>query len=234
MDIAKVFKDAVEVSRKNHALFIPPMAVMLIMLVLTLVLLGGGMLSMRGGMSSPDDMASSFGSLMGGAFLVSIIGGLIGLFAHGMTVAMAQEALDTGKTTINTGIAVAKGRLVPLLTAAILFGVAVMIGAMLFVIPGIVAAFFLMFTFVMVVTGNIGAVDAMKGSVQLVKSHLGDAAVLFVALFVAGLAAGMVNMVLNVVPIIGQILGMALMGIFSGYISVVMVIAYRMLKGTAA
>ncbi len=236
MDIVGIFKEGIEVSKKNYIIFVPTVAAMVVMFVLTLILVGGGMLSiglMGAGRYSPGAIPSSFGALMGGMFLVMIIGMILGLFAHGMTVGMAKEAIDTGATSINSGINIAMSRFAPLLIAAILVGIIVAIGSVLLVIPGLIAAFLLMFTFVVIVVDNIGAVEAMKKSFETVKSHLGDAVIFFIAMIVIGLVFGIVRMVLNVIPVLGQLLGMALMGIFGGYISVVMVKVYRELTTPA-
>lgn len=233
MDIAGILKEGYELCRKNTVLFVPPVAALVIAMALTLVVMGGGMHFMEDAGSSmpPESMATSSSGLIGGALLVSILGAVIGILAHGVTVAMALEAVSDGKTSVKAGLDAAKARMAPLLIAAILVGLLVMTGTMLLVVPGIVAAFFLMFTFVVVMTGNSGAVDSMKGSFMLVKSRLGEALMLFAAMFFAGIAFGVANMALNIIPIIGQLAGILLMGIFSGYASVVMVLAYRKLTG---
>jgi hypothetical protein len=230
MDITGIFKNGIEVSKKNYIIFVPTIAVMLIMFVLSLSLIGGGIATMGlmgGGMRSPAGMMSAFGAMMAGAFLISIIGIILGLFAHGMTIGMAKEAIDTGSTSLGSGINIAISRFVPLLIAAIVVGIIVTIGLLLLIIPGLIAAFLLMFTFAAIIVDNIGAIEAMKKSFEIVKSHLSDAIILFIALIVVGVIFTIANMILNVIPLLGQLLGMILMGIFAGYISVVIVMAYR-------
>jgi len=230
MDIARIFREGYDLCRRNTALFVPPIAALVIAMVLTLLVVGGGMHSMEGaggGMSSPETMATSFSGPMGGALLIGILGSIIGIFAHGVTVAMALEAVVSGRTSVKTGLDAAKARMAPLLLASVFAGLLVMTGLMLLVIPGIAAAFFLMFTFVIIMTGNAGAVDAMKESFRLVKARPGDSLILFAALFASGIIFGLANMVLNMIPVLGQLAGIVLMGVFSGYVSVVMVLAYR-------
>lgn len=230
MDITGVFKNGIEVSKKNYIIFVPSIAVMVIMFVLSLILIGGGMASMGlmgGGIRSPGAMMPAFGAMMIGAFLVGIIAMILELFAHGMTVGMAKEAIDTGSTSLNNGINIAISRFVPLLVAAIIVSIIVTIGFMLLIIPGLIAAFLFMFTFVAIVVDNMGAVEAMKKSIEVIKSRLSDAIILFIVLIVVGVIFIIANMILNVIPLLGQLLGMILMGIFGGYISVVIVMAYR-------
>ncbi|GAB4412449.1 MAG: hypothetical protein OHK0032_08480 [Thermodesulfovibrionales bacterium] len=234
MDIMGVLKEGIEVSRKNYIIFVPTIAVMVLISVLTLILIGSGMISMGfigGGMRSPGAMVPAFGTLMGGMLLISILGMILGLFAHGMTVGMAKEAIDAGSTSISSGINIATSRFAPLLLGAFLVGIIVAIGLMLLIIPGLIAAFLLMFTFVAIVIDSMGPVEGMKKSFEIVKSNLGDVIVLFVVIIVLGVVFGIVNMILNIIPILGQLLGMALMGVFGGYISIVMVMVYRELAG---
>lgn len=231
MDIVGAFKEGVDVAKKNYILLVPNIAAMVVMFILTLMVVAGGAMSMglMGGMRSPGAMMTGAGSLMGGFFIVMLIGFILGLFAHAMTVAMAREAIDTGSTSFQTGISTATSRLGAILVAAVIVGIIVAIGSMLFVIPGIVAAFFLMFTFTAIVIDNAGAVDAIKKSFATVKAHLNDTVVFFLILIVLGFAAGVVNALLNFIPLLGQLLGMALMGAFGGYVSIVMVKVYRSL-----
>ncbi len=214
MDIMGVLKNGIEVSKKNYIIFVPTIAVMAIMFVLSLILIG-------------------VGAMMAGVFLISIIGMILGLFAHGMTIGMAKEAIDTGSTSLASGINIAVSRFVPLLIAAIVVGIIVTIGLLLLIIPGLIAAFLLMFTFVAIVVDNMGAVEAMKKSFEVIKSQLSDAIILFIALIVVGVIFIIANMILNVIPFLGQLLGMILMGIFTGYISVVIVMAYKELTVSA-
>lgn len=230
MDIIGIFKNGIEVSKKNYIIFVPSIAVMVIMFVVSLILIGGGMASMglmSGGMRLPGAMMPAFGAMMIGAFLVGIIAMILELFAHGMTVGMAKEAIDTGSTSLSNGINIAVSRFVPLLIAAIVVGIIVTIGLLLLIIPGLIAAFLFMFTFVAIVVDNMGAVEAMKKSFEVIKSQLSDAIILFITLIVVGVIFTIANMILNVIPLLGQLLGMILMGIFGGYISVVIVMAYR-------
>ncbi|MBI5640976.1 MAG: hypothetical protein HZA17_11170 [Nitrospirae bacterium] len=237
MDIVGIFKDSIEVSKKNAVIFVPTVAVMIVIFILSLILVGAGILSMGitgGAMQSPAGMMSSIGALMGGVVLIGIAGTVLGLFAHGMTVGMVNEVFEKGSTSINGGISIAMSRFAQLLVGAVLVGLAVAVGMMLLLIPGLIAAFFLMFTFIIVVVDNMGAVDAMKRSIDLVKKNLSDMVIFFIAVMAAGVVFGILNMILNVIPLLGQLLSMALMGLFGGYISVVMMKVYRELTGKAS
>ena len=84
-----------------------------------------------------------------------------------------------------------------------------------------------MFTFVIIITDNIPAVDAMKKSFELVKSNLGDLVILFIAVIGIGIVISIVNMMFRVIPVFGPLAGSLLMGIFWGYSTIVIVKVYK-------
>jgi len=236
MDIVGTFKESAEVAKKNPLIFAPTVAVGLVTAVISMVVVGGAMTAagMMGGAGSPAGAMGAFGAAMGLAALISIVGTVLGLVAHGMTVGMAREALETGTTSLNTGIAAVTKSLVQLFIAAVLVGLAIGIGMLLLVIPGIIAAFLLMFTFVIIIVENLPAVDAMKKSFELVKSNLGDLVMLFVAVIGIGIAISIVSMIFRFIPVLGQLAGSLLMGIFGGYITIVIVKVYKELASKSA
>ncbi|MFA5354407.1 MAG: hypothetical protein WC291_09265, partial [Thermodesulfovibrionales bacterium] len=123
MEIVSVLKEAVEVVKKNPIIFVPIITLSVVVTLLTFLLLGGSMVSMGmmgGSISSPDRMSSAIGAMAGVAFVLGIISGVLWLFVHGMTVAMAQEAVGTGSTNVSDGINIAKDRFFHLLGGAIL------------------------------------------------------------------------------------------------------------------
>lgn len=228
MDIGGTFRDSLEVAKKNPLVFVPAVAVGLVMAVLTMAVIGGAMTTagMMGGMGSPAGAMGAVGAAMGLAALLGIVGMIAGLVAHGMTVAMAQEAIATGTTTLGTGLSVVSSRLVQLIVAAVLVGLAVSIGMLLLVIPGIIAAILFMFTFVIIIADNVPAVDAMKKSFELVKSNLGDLAILFIAMIGIGIVVSIVSRLFGIIPVVGQLAGSFLSGILWGYMTIVVVKVY--------
>lgn len=234
MDIVGIFKESLEISKKNYIIFVPTVAVALVMAVLTLIMVGAGILSIGltgGGMHSPGAMMPMLGAMMGGLFIVAIVGTILGLISHGMTVGMAKEAIESGTTSLSSGFSMAMSRFPQLVVGSVLVGLLVFIGFMLLFIPGLIATFFLMFTFVSIIVDNAGAVEAMKKSYETVKTNLNDSIVLFIGMIAIGVVFAVANAVLNVIPVLGQLLGMALMGAVGGYISVVLVKVYMELTG---
>ena len=236
MDIVAIFKEGIEVAKKNYVIFLPTVTVAVVMAVLTLIIVGAGAVStglMGSSMQSPGAFMSFLGTMAGGFFVMAFIGMILGLVAHGMTVGMAKEALDTGTTSISSGLSIAVGRLGQLSVASLFVGVIVLIGLMLLFVPGLVASFFLMFTFVSVIVDNVGAVAAMKKSYAMVRANMNDSVVFFIAMIAVGAVFAIANMVLGVIPVLGQLIGLAIMGVFGGYASVVIVMVYTEMEKTA-
>jgi hypothetical protein len=237
MDIVAIFKEGIEVSKKNYIIFFPTVAVAVAMAVLALIVVGTGVVSVglmgRGGMRSPGALMSLLGAMAGGFFVLGVAGTILGLVAHGMTVGMAKEALETGTTSLNSGFSIAVSRLGQLFVASVLVGIIVFIGLLLLFVPGLIASFFLMFTFVSVIVDNAGAVEAMKKSYATVRANMNDSVVFFIAMIAVGVVFAITNMVLGVIPVLGQLIGLALMGVFGGYASVVIVRVYMEMEKSA-
>ncbi len=237
MDIVAILKEGIEVSKKNYVIFFPTVAVAVVLAVLALIIVGAGAVSTglmgRGGMQSPGAFMSLLGAMAGGLFVIGFVGTILGLVAHGMTVGMAKEVLDTGTTSLSSGFSVVVSHLGQLFVASLLVGVIVFIGFMLLFVPGLVASFFLMFTFVSVIVDNAGAVEAMKKSYATVRANMNDSVVFFIAIIAVGAVFAIANLVLGVIPVLGQLIGLAIMGIFGGYASVVAVRVYTEMEKTA-
>jgi hypothetical protein len=235
MDIVGIFKEGVEVSKKNYIIFVPTVAVAVAIGVLMLVLVGAGLMSagLAGGMRSPGAVIPLLGAMIGGFFIVIVVGMILGLVAHGMTVGMAKEALEKGSTSLNSGLSIALGRLGQLLVASVLVGIVVSIGFMLLLVPGLIASFLLMFTFVSVIVDNAGPVEAMKKSYTTVMANLNDSVVFYLAMIAVAVVFFIANVVVGVIPILGQLAGIALMGVFGGYASVVIVRVYSEMEKSA-
>jgi uncharacterized membrane protein len=74
--------------------------------------------------------------------------------------------------------------------AALLVGAGTAVGYLLFVIPGIVFAFYAQFTLFYVIDKRMSPVDALKASFTLVNRNLGTVVLLFLAVYAANLVGG--------------------------------------------
>ncbi len=231
MEVTQLFSKGIDVLKKNPIVAVPLAMVGIIVGILTLVLVGGavataGMMGL--GMLKPS--MGTIGALVGGALLVMIISGLLNLLAMSTTFIMADDALK-GSTNLNAGIQRTLGNIVNLVVAGILVGVIVFVGMLLLVIPGLVAAYLLMFTIPLVVLDNRGAVQALKESFDLVKSNVGDTIVFAVIAIVIIAVAGIIGGIFAFLPLLGTvIISPVISGIASAYIGTVLVLFYRELK----
>jgi len=169
----------------------------------------------------------SLGAFAGTAILSIGLSILLSMLAGGMTVAMAHDALAGGSPSLGAGLAATQRRLGDLVVASILASVVLVVGFMLFFVPGLVAAFFLLFTLPAVMVGGVGGVASLGASVRLVSARLGETVILAVGLLVIGLVVGVVGMLFRFVPVLGFLVALILQAALAGYASAAIVAAYR-------
>jgi uncharacterized membrane protein len=230
MEVTELFSEGADVLKRNVIIAGPLVTVGIITGLLTMVFIGG--MAAGTGMMGTGMMTSAFslGAMMGGAFLLLIINGLLNLIAMGMTYVMASEAIG-GKADLNSGIEKTLGNIVNLFIASILLGIIVFIGMLLLFLPGLIAAYLLMFSLVLVMLDNRPPVDALKESFELVKSNISETIVFAVIAVVVMFVAGIVGSILGVIPLLGSlILTPIVTGTAMAYISTVLVLLYRGLQ----
>lgn len=231
MDVVNIFKKALDVFKANYVIAVPILAAYLIAGVLMLVLVGGALAGVGGmmafgrapGMGAIGAMAGAFGLFM-------ILAAILFLFAQGAALGMAKEAIDTGKTTIKTGINVARERLVDLIMAAIIVGVLVFVGFALLVLPGLIIWFFLMLTFPSLIIDRLGAIHAVRKSFEVVKNNIGDALVLVVGIIIAAVIVWFVGMIFVMIPFLGWLIGLVLNSALWSYVAVMLALFYMEAK----
>jgi uncharacterized membrane protein len=162
-------------------------------------------------------MLDAFGGI--GGILVS----LVFVIAMVVIVAAFQSAYVSGLLEIADGRPVEIGtffrprNLGSVLVAGLLVGIVVAIGYALCFIPGLIAAFLLIFTFVALLDRNLAPIDAMKASFEIVKNNVGSVLLMYLCviaiIFVGELACG-----------IGVIVAAPVAGLFQVY-------TYRRLSG---
>ncbi len=228
MNMRIVLQEGVDLGRKNVFAFIPVLVSSILTWLISLVTAGSSGTQMMQG--TPGAMRASMTGMAIGAILTAIIS----MLAHGMTVLMAGRALDGQPTDLKQAFSKTTERIVPLLMASVVVGVLLGIGFMLLVLPGLLIAFFLMFTFVALMVDELGAFESLGRSVQVIKGRLVDCLVFFLVLIALGFVFGLVNLILSRIPVVGVILGMVVWALFAGYSSMLLVIAYRELKESVA
>lgn len=166
-----------------------------------------------------------------GIIIMGAISMVAGLYAHGVTLGMAHEALNKGATSVNTMGALALRLMPDLLPASVAISAAVLAGSYLLLLPGIAAGLFLMFSLPAIVINGLGVVDSFKLSIAIVKRNLRDSAWIFLAITSMSLLMGLINILLGTIPVVGQGTGVILSGMFGAVASVILVQVYAALLG---
>jgi hypothetical protein len=224
-DTVAHFRTGFEVIRRYPVMALPPLAAQAVVFLLTLVFFGGAFAAVviAGG-------AGFLGAIVGG-LLLWLVSGLLTLVASAVTIVMAREALAGREPSIGDGVAAVMGRLGDVVGASVLFGLIVFVASLFLVIPGIVAAFFLMFTLPAVLLDGAGAVDALGRSARLVRRNLGPALGLVIGVILLVVALWIAFVALANVPLFGQLASAVLVGVFAAYVAVVAVRVYQLLPG---
>jgi hypothetical protein len=142
---------------------------------------------------------------------------------------MARDALAAREPSVGGALDVVRARLTDVVIASFLFSVIVGIASLFFVLPGLIAGFFLMFTLPAVLLDGAGAVDGVRRSATLVKQNLGPVIGLVVGAIVGIVLLMIASAILGVVPLLGTLAAMLLMGAFFAYLTVVVVRVYQSL-----
>jgi len=222
-DIVGHFRAGLEILKQYPVMIIPPLAVQVIMAVLTFLFIGGAAAAIAVGGGT-----GLIGALLGG-FIFTLIGGILSLVASGVTIVMARDALATREPSMGDALSAVMGRLGDVLIASILVMIIVGVGMMLLVIPGILAAFFLIFTLPAVLLDRLGAIEAIKRSFTLVKNNVVPVLLFLIGCVLAGIVIALVAQVVGFVPLLGQLAMAVLAGVAIAYFSIVAVRVYQAL-----
>jgi hypothetical protein len=158
--------------------------------------------------------------------------GTLGLLSSGMVVVMARSALSGVEPVLGDALAGVVRRLGAIVVAMSLVGIIVMIGLLFLVIPGIVAAVFLMFTLPAVLLDGLGAVDGMRRSAALVRTHPGPVVAFLIGCLLVLVGMGIASWVLSFIPFLGGLASFVLQGAAVSYLTVVGVHFYGLLRTT--
>ena len=173
-----------------------------------------------------QEAASVAGMAVGRMIALMVIGSIVGLLAHGMTVLMAQDALTDVPVSLSTAWTRTRSRIVPLVITAVLVGIMVSLGTVLLVIPGVVLGFFLMFSFVSLMVEEASPFEAVKTSMRTVKNNFGATFIFFPVVTALSVLAGIVTVVTGLIPVLGAIISVLLGSAFASFVTVFVVAVY--------
>src|SRR5260370_10083484 len=113
---------------------------------------------------------------------------------------MAKDALAGRAPVMGEAYGVVMARLGDVVGASFLSALIIGVASIFLLIPGLIAAFFFMFTLPVVLLNNAGPTDGLTRSAGLVGNNLGPAARLSAAVFVAGFIPSRTSIVLQTCP----------------------------------
>ena len=238
MNVSLGLRKSLEVAKNNPMVFVPMLAASVFGVVLSLVVVGSAVPVIAGLGSDPSSVTAQqafagIGAAIGGGFIVALISGIVGLFAHGMTVAMANMALGGESPTLASGWERLRARLVPVVVASLLLGLIIGFGTLLLVIPGLVAAFLLVFTIVSVMVDNVGPVEALGRSLTTVTRNFGSTFVFFLVILALAIVSGIIGGIVGAIPFLGAILTMVVSAAFTGFVTIFTLYTYRELSAAS-
>ncbi|HSE94796.1 MAG TPA: hypothetical protein VLD61_02840 [Methylomirabilota bacterium] len=233
-DVVGYFREGLLVLRRYPMLIVPPLAVQVIVFVLTVLLLGGGLGigmifgGILGGL--PGGSVAGLAGLIAGAILLTLLSFLLSLIASSLVVVMAREALAAREPTIGPALDAVMSRFLDVVLISILLVVIIGLGMLFLVLPGLVAAFFLVFALPAVLLDGSRATEALGRSARLVRANLGPVAGFFVGGLLAAVASAILSTILEVVPLLGHLAAAVLAGVFISYVTVVGVRVFQSLS----
>mgnify|MGYP005864040093 CR=1 FL=1 len=235
MSITKIFKESISVAKGNPLIFIPMLAASVLSALLSLIFVGSAV-PMAGRFSgeqiaaNPEQALAGVGVAAGAMFIIGIISTFVGLLTHSMTVAMADTALKGERATLQNGWSRIISRIVAVIIASVLMGVIVGAGFIMLVLPGIILAFFLMFTLVALIVDDLGAFKAIGQSFKTVGKNFGATFITFLVIIGLAIITGIANFIVALIPLLGAVLSLIIYALFTGFITIFIVRVYSELS----
>jgi len=151
-------------------------------------------------------------------------------FAFGLTLGMAREYIESGKTSLKTAAFIAQ-RLAPTLIAlSLLCPLVLMTGMVIYVVPGLVAGCFMLFAMPAVIARGLGPYDALVRSIDMARDNLAASVRVYATIVLTAMVFGFVGFMLAAIPVLGLILNLVLQGAYMAIMSMVLYRVYRMLE----
>ncbi|MFP4642856.1 MAG: hypothetical protein ACLFM0_00720 [Spirochaetales bacterium] len=231
MNAKETLGQSVSLSKTHYQLFVPTVVATLLAGLITLLggLASGAQTVEIQAASGPAEILGSF--FTGQSLWVNMVFGALSsvvlLIGHGATLAIAHQLADGNQPSFRDAFERIRSRFVALVIAAAIVGILVGIGTTLLLLPGLIAAYLLMFTFVAVVGGGLEPLPALKRSYNIVTGNFGETAILFLLLLAIGVVYAVVASILNLIPAVGGLIGLLLGGIYAGLSSMILLIGYR-------
>ena len=205
IDVGEALRRPLEIMTDNYGFFIPPAIPAAVDLVSSLTA------------GKPE---VGFGISTTGA-LLSLISFILSIIAGGALVHMADEELKGHPASYMEGLNAAFGKIIDLTIASLIIGIGFFIGLFLLVIPGLLWLMLTAFVIPLIMIENLGAIDAIKESINLTTGRFGEVLVYLIVLVII---VGLVWVILSFIPYIGSALATI---VLTPYAAISITIAYR-------
>jgi hypothetical protein len=235
MEIAELLGKSLRRLKENPTIVVPILAVSAVISLVSLILVGSLVPQMGGVQSeltvSTDEAVRFAGMAIGRFVILMVVGSIIGLLGHGMTVFMAHDAITGSPVNLASAWNRTNARLLPLIIASLLVGIIVSLGFVLLIIPGIILAFLLIFTFVALMVDESGPTQAIASSFRVVRHNIAPVFVFFLVLIALAVLVGIVNTVVSLIPFLGSIIAIVVGAVYAAYVTILVVTVYEDLNG---
>ena len=213
-----------------------------IVAIVSALLIGNMLMSLQAGTANPENMLGMFTSP---AFIITTI---LSLVVYGVVTALMVLAAYDAKTghpsRIGTYVSIAMSRIVPVLIVTLIVGIAVYIGLVLLIVPGLWVMAVLSCAVTVVVLESLGIGASLSRSAELTQEYrwpiVGTIVVIYLIMvvvsivlsFVTGALAGVIISTLG--PTIGiivfQIIQAAVGALTTAVIAIAFVLIYARLR----
>ena len=207
LNVSEVLKKPVEIVQEGYYdIFVPALLPFAVSIVFAIAV-GGSVM----GMASVGMM--NLGAILGLVGVYIIVAVIASIIATGAIVYMSHQKFNGVSVSYQDGINAAMGKLAPLLVASVVIGIGAVVGMMLLVIPGLLWALFTIFTTPEIMISNKDWLDAIKGSIDIVRQNLGDVLVFAIALLIV---TAIISIAVGLIPYIGNALAMLITTTYAG------------------
>jgi len=114
------------------------------------------------------------------------------VISQGATVILVRDVSKQGSARLEDGFGEAFGRFVPLFGASLVAGAIISVASLLFVFPGLVAAFFLWYIVQSVVIDDRSTIPALQASFRFAATYAGETFAIILAALVVAFAFGLI------------------------------------------
>ncbi|MBF0541789.1 MAG: hypothetical protein HQK91_10115 [Nitrospirae bacterium] len=226
MSITTIFKYSFMILRLHKHIAAPTVIASLIMTILTVIFVINPNAATMG---SHVQTVKDFEPIMGSLMSLGVLDFLFNVFTQAIVISMVNDVIDNQTCSIRRSVFSVLSRMNALFSSAFFLGVLLFTGVLLFFIPAVIAAFFLMFTIVILISDDrTNAITAMKLSYIIVRRNINYALMVFLSLIFTGLVVTLFNIILtSKIAELGQVIASITVGIYMAFSGTVLILSYR-------